>query len=327
VLTKATAAAALPALLYALWARSEGKGWIRWRAPLVALGTFALLAGGYQVWASHRFAADIAYFRHINVAERAARSAGEYLRSLRTTVLGFYHLEHFTAAPLPLLCLPAFARLRGLRANPLAATAALWLAGSVLLMGGITYHPTRYAVPLLVPAYLLLVCAADAVAGVGGGERALRLAPAAACALLALPNVLFTARHLAQPAYTFAAMAADVGRIVRAENCPPGTIPLMGGPAFSVALGSGVAAMNSDLGTAPLEWRVARYRPRFYITDGVDPQSAAVVLRYDAEPVASWNVYGNYYTGRPLTLYRLNYDGAGRKPAPSPDRTDSWRSR
>lgn len=87
-------------------------------------------------------------------------------------------------------------------------------------------------------------------------------------------------------------------------------VPILGQVADSVAIETGAFAINSEVGVAPLQERVLRYRPRYVVLQSDDKPvldalaSQGLHLGY----IASWNVYGNYYKSRlPVRLYEVLY--------------------
>ena len=82
---------------------------------------------------------------------------------------------------------------------------------------------------------------------------------------------------------------------------------LLGSLADSIALTTGLPAVNDRLGTAFLAERLERYRPTHYVSIGPSPPEVAPILtaRYQLELLARYDVLHNYYTGQPVHLYAL----------------------
>ncbi|MEK6588219.1 MAG: hypothetical protein AABY97_05195, partial [Chloroflexota bacterium] len=81
---------------------------------------------------------------------------------------------------------------------------------------------------------------------------------------------------------------------------------LIGNMANSISLATGVPSINSILGTRDLHWKLLRYRPSYYVALGEEKSTAQQLGKmYDLQQLATYDVFGNYYDGKRVQLYKL----------------------
>jgi hypothetical protein len=117
-------------------------------------------------------------------------------------------------------------------------------------------------------------------------------------------NLIGIVGHLASPQFSFVEMARDVEAQIEAHGGNP---LLIGNIANSVSLATGLASINSELGTRDLPWKLEKYRPGYYLALGEEkPTVRELSDTYELQELATYDVFGNYYNGKPVQLYKLN---------------------
>jgi hypothetical protein len=178
----------------------------------------------------------------------------------------------------------------------------LWLATDLLALAVRGYLPPRYYLPVIAPVVMLF---AVVLALVWDRLRPWRwsYAPAILAAGIAAFHFASIVAYLNEPEYTFRRMADDVRRLALSGASHP---LVVGNMANSITLATGIPSINSKEGTRPLEWRLARYRPGYYIALGEEGDTARRIGQlYGLEPLATYDVFGNYYAGKRVHFYRL----------------------
>ncbi|MEM1206353.1 MAG: glycosyltransferase family 39 protein [Acidobacteriota bacterium] len=332
LLTKATALFALPLLGYLAWLRGGdappgGRPRLRGLTD-AALATAipALIFGGYNLVASNLFPRDAAYFRQLNFDARMTFDPA-------TVVLGAVRAARRTLDLDPALATAAAALLglglvfgRSLWRRPPVVLAVAWIALQLGQLAFVLYHPPRYFLTLVVPLALAAVLGAEACATLSAATRRAwgpRLPYVVLAAVVAF-NGYRVASYLASPSYSFTEMAHGVEALAERDAGVGGAV-VLGNFANTLSLETGLRSVNSELGVEALGRRLDRNPPSHYLTlgpvadgggvrgEGGEEDSVAAVLRrrYRLEPVGAWDVYGNYYDGKRVHLYRLD-------PLPSP---------
>jgi hypothetical protein len=303
MLTKITAIFAFPALIVALLHGCADRA--RWRHLTIALGLPLLGVIGYVIFVRRMFPADFAYFLAINVEDRRAHGAAALAENLLHVVA---HMG--MRQPLLWLLVPwaiaAIVANRGHRSMLLSSIALAMFFAQVALLMTNSYSPSRYYLPFVLPGAIL-------------GSLAMEAAFRARTRAIALGGMLVglsgwgvfegwrIARYLCEPQYTFVAMVRSVTAFVHSAG-PPSPV-LLGNFADSIALAGDVTALNSKLGPVPLEKRLEEYSPSFYVSlsPPVDDVVARLRSTYDVEPIADYDVFGDYYAQGRVHLYRLRH--------------------
>jgi hypothetical protein len=189
------------------------------------------------------------------------------------------------------------------RRDRLVLACTLWIAISFAALAVRGYLPPRYYLPLSVPlACLLGVMAVEAVSNLRPSRAA--YLPLVLVAGIGAVNLIGIVRHLASPQFSFVEMAWDVEAQIEAHGGNP---LLIGNIANSVSLATGLASINSELGTRDLPWKLEKYRPGYYLALGEEKPTVRKLSEvYELQPLASYDVFGNYYDGKPVQLYKLN---------------------
>ena len=300
-LTKTTALFGLPSLLYLIWtAQPSGRKGLP--AAAAALALITLLLGGYYAIAEATDPQSVALFAATEFTPRLEGTLPSIGWALGRTVWNGLVLDRL-AYPLTILSLPLFLVVsRRARTDRLVIACTLWIASSFAALAVRGYLPPRYYLPLSVPlACLLGVMAVRAF-------QALRPSPRSYVPLVFLAgiggiNLIGIGSHLASPQFSFIEMARDVEARIEAHGGNP---LLIGNIANSVSLATGLASINSELGTRDLAWKLEKYRPGYYLALGEEKPTVRKLNEvYELQPLASYDVFGNYYDGKQVQLYKL----------------------
>jgi 4-amino-4-deoxy-L-arabinose transferase-like glycosyltransferase len=301
-LTKTTALFGLPSLLYLIWtAQPTGrKGFL---AASAALALIALLLGAYYAVASGEDPNSVALFTTTEFTPRLEWTLPSIVWALGRTVWNGLVLDRL-AYPLTMLSLPLLLIVsKRARRDRLVLACTLWIAISFAALAVRGYLPPRYYLPLSVPlACLLGVMAVEAVSNLRPSRAA--YLPLVLVAGIGAVNLIGIVRHLASPQFSFVEMAWDVEAQIEAHGGNP---LLIGNIANSVSLATGLASINSELGTRDLPWKLEKYRPGYYLALGEEkPTVRELSDTYELQELATYDVFGNYYNGKPVQLYKLN---------------------
>jgi 4-amino-4-deoxy-L-arabinose transferase-like glycosyltransferase len=298
VLTKATAVAALPALIYATWISGESR-----RQRVAASATVVAVAVG--VVAAHYgaarllFAPDLGCLAVFHQPQRFELNPLYALRNLWPTVR-LWAVVDSILCPVVVVLVPVFFVVsRQFRQNKAAAISLVWLAGHILMISASTYQPPRYLAAAVIPATALL----GVMAGVLTRRRD-RLTPL--LIVLAVGLLVFTdagrmVRYLRSPSHTFLHMARDVASRMSSR---PGEPPyLLGNFANSISLATGVRSINDRYGTRDLEWKLAEYEPSYYVTLWPEGKIANLIREtHELEPLA---VYAGFREAEEVHFYAI----------------------
>jgi 4-amino-4-deoxy-L-arabinose transferase-like glycosyltransferase len=302
VLTKASAVFALPLFAYLLvraGRRSDTRG--RWRVPVAAVLVLAGIFAGYYLVLVRPYQADFSYFTHLNISSRLTRPMPSIVSRLWMSVLQGGVIDP-TVYPwlLPLLLL-VLACWKRWRARLLFVLGVCWCGLSLVMIGLNGYAPPRYYLPLAVVLFMLSALLLDRTLAHPSWGKYLGV-----LLLLAVTgwNGYRCLAYISHPADTFLTMARDVRSHMQAQGKEA---VLMGGFAASISLATGVRAINDDLGTRPLAYRITRYHPTFYVHFGEIPPQTLGTLRqfYQIRLLRRYDVYDNYYTGQAVSLFAL----------------------
>ena len=301
-LTKTTALFGLPSLLYLIWtAQPSGR-----KGLLTASAALALVAMGLGVYYAIADAGDsesVALFAATEFTPRLEGTLPSIGWALGRTVWNGWVLDRL-AYPLTILSLPLFLVVsRRARTDRLVIACTIWIASSFAVLAVRGYLPPRYYLPLSVPlACLLGVMAVRAFQALRPSPRS--YAPLVLLAVIGALNLIGIVSHLVSPQFSFIEMAQDVEAQIEARGGDP---LLIGNMANSISLATGLPSINSELGTRDLAWKLEKYRPGYYIALGEEkPTVRALSEVYELQPLASYDVFGNYYNGKQVQLYKLN---------------------
>ncbi len=268
VLVKGTMAFAIPLIAYMAWRHGRDRQ-ERWILGFVCLVIPAIMVGGWLLVIRHFFYADYVYFNEINLGARKITSLHGWYSNVIEQLRGMLVLgKGFLAASLLLIAGAAILSLRFRETMTVRILIAYGVAYFFLLTT-VHYGPPRYFVPLIVPFAGL-----GAVAAVGLSKwfrelpamRWLAMVPPLLVLGVSLDGSGRIARYLVQPRYSLVQMSADVDKIVRQREGSTANVMLLGNMADTVAISTGMRAVNSSLGTVPLRDRLRRIHPAYVLS-------------------------------------------------------------
>ena len=300
-LTKTTALFGLPSFLYLIWTAqpSSRKGMLAASAALLLVG---LVLGVYYAVADAGDPESVALFAATEFTPRLEGTLPSVGWALGRTVWNGLVLDRL-AYPLAILSLPLYLVLsRRARTDRLVIACTLWIVSSFAALAVRGYLPPRYYLPLSVPlACMLGVMAVRSFQAFRPSPRS--YAPLVLLAGIGAVNLIGIISHLASPQFSFIEMARDVEARIEAHRGDP---LLIGNIANSVSLATGVPSINSELGTRDLAWKLEKYRPGYFLALGEEkPTVRELSEAYELQPLASYDVFGNYYDGKQVQLYKL----------------------
>ena len=291
LLTKTLVVFLLPGLVYLVIERSNFRASVAAKnLARLAAGTLAVLLAYYLLYARREWVA-FAYLFQANIAGGHTMSVLEKVLALSRPLRKGYSTDalFFWTAVASSVGALAIPRLRDLWRRPLFVLSELLIYGYMLMMALHNNSVPRYYAPLLpglffVGAILLkkLDVTWPAVA------RAFVLLIMAE----AVVNMGETLYFVARPTYTLLHAAEGVKRVVSAD---PG--PIISHNAFEITLFTGLPAINEDYGAKPIRWRVAHYKPRWWVRQGywIDGTEMAQQIgdQYRFEPAAEFQVFNH----------------------------------
>lgn len=311
VLTKTSALPLLLVVLYALWLRLPGEGVfpvLNWRKRLFQclafLAMFILLIGSETSIAIHRFGAEFFYLTTTNVALLPPNSISSMLYTFVRTLWNGFQVD-------PLLMIASFSLVAvvlmsggGRYANRLVVLATIWIGVYIIYLGLRTYLPPRYFVPLIVSMTFLIAGAMTALLKRFRGVRLTWLF-VSLVAFIGIFNFVQVVRYMGELHYTFRDTGLDISRRIR-EITINQPVYMVGNLADSLSLVTGTPAINTKLGFKDLNWRLATYNPRFYVSLGTDSrEQQRLKKQYSLRETASYQIFGNYYHGKSIYLFQL----------------------
>ncbi len=284
----------------------------------VFLLTSCVVIIGWQVIARHGYAADYDYFNSLNLGARRVTGILDWFANLRRQFVNMLALGRGFVDVCVLLIVLAAAFCAGFRAMPAVRILLAYALAYFGLLSIVSYGPPRYFVPLLVPMAGLSAIACVELArwcATRFRPRLPALLAPALLILLVLSGCGRIAAYMVRPHYSFLHMTAAVTDILGHRPAHPVLLAEM---ADSVAVATGVRAVNTDMGTLPLRARIERYRPSYLLvhTDAAETLGAIRAAGGRTTPLGAWNVFGNYYgSGQDIELFAIDWGRPGQPSA------------
>ena len=321
VLVKGTMIFAIPVVAYAAWLSGRGG-----RERLRLVGVFLLVSfvtvGGWQIIARHFFQADFIYFETINLGARQVTGIGDWVSNLHRQWRNMQILGRGFVDVLLLLVILAGVTSANFRAMPLVRLLVLYAVAYFSLLSIVSFGPPRYFVPLLVPlAGLGAIACIELTRWCRQARQATRIRLLALLPGLLVVMMVFSgcgriAAYMARPHYSLLRMATSVRTIIDHREGRTSGVVLLGNMADTVALVTGVRAVNTHIGVLPLAERLETYRPSYVLihTDEAAVMGAIRASGGHATRLGAWDVYGNYYgSGQDIQLFGIDWDRASQR--------------
>ena len=298
VLTKTTAAALLPAVIWLLWTATGKRRFLNAILVVGALAGAGMGAYLFLVLRS-RYAADYYYFFDINaLAEVEWRRTASFLLQLLHHGLWIDRLLY--PAGLAVLVL-SLVWLRQLWRNPLFVASWLAFAGQAayILRRQDDFAP-RYFLAMLAPLILVLVLALQELRNRNRAVASLLAATLAAALVLDMAQVVVFVRHRQ---YQFYEAAESIRAIVDADRKAHRL--LLGASGDQLSLMMGVGSINDGYSSEDLDKKAASYRPGWYVGwNDLDQDILGDLSAYRLDKIATFRVFDNDQRNL-LTLYRM----------------------
>jgi len=298
LLTKTTAVALLPAVVWLLW-MATGKR--RFLKAILVVGVLAGAGmGGYLFLVLRsRYAVDYRYFYDINaLADVEWGRTASFLRLLLHHGLWIDRVLY--PAGLAVLVV-SLVWLRQLWRNPLFAASWLAFAGQAayILRRQDDYAP-RYFLAMLVPLILILVLALQELRTRNRAVASLLAATLAVALVLDMAQVAGFVRH---PQYQFYDAAESICAIVDADQTAHRL--LLGASGDQLSLMMGVPSINDGYSSEGLDKKAASYRPGWYVGwNDLDQDILGDLSAFRLDKVATFRVFDDDQRNL-LTLYRM----------------------
>ena len=324
LLTKASALFGLPVLLLATWQR-PGQLNARIRYGLVFLGGVGLLYGGYILWVLLNYPQDYLSYNLYSMAPRIEWSLNFFIYTAARVAWNGRVIDPVMYFLSILLVPCGLILFRGFRRNSLVQLTILWLVVFSLELIPRGYLPPRYYLIYIVPVTILFsilmsmgvkdlelfftgkIARLVDIAGAwwsGLSAQLRRLAPALLITGIGLFNLGKMAAYLYAPEYTYINAITNIQQRIQASG---DTHPvLLGASAQTMSIEIHIPTTNTQYGTQDLLWKLERYRPTFYVAVGPESKVVDQISQmYNLKLLATYDVFGNYYAGKPLYFYRL----------------------
>jgi 4-amino-4-deoxy-L-arabinose transferase-like glycosyltransferase len=306
VFTKTIAVFAFPLLIFVILTKPIQPREKRREIGMIAAVSFGILLLYYLILAKPYWA-DVQLYYSTNIYSRTQTSPGGMIRAVARAIFYGYRIGTLLYIQFIFSAVYLLWQDRGSFREPLLWLAIFWYVFYLGLIASQDYVPPRYYTPLVVPAAIPPVMA---FARVLRERRTSRWAwvigiAIAACVLFEGVRIVRTAET---PQYSWREMAQSVKQRIAADVGDLRDAVVLSRFGSSIALSTGIFSITEHLGTISLAEKIDLYQPDYYICLGEIKADIGAVLQQqnlDAVRLASYDVFDNYYTGEPVTLYRL----------------------
>lgn len=307
VLTKTTMIFMIPILLLMLLRAKEELGARLVKASLF-LGVLSAVVAGFYYWAQSSYPIDFAYFKELNYSNRSFSGPLEWLLNVPLVLVRVGTFGYELILVTALTTLYAFIKSKAYRENPYVLYFALYAVFYLGLLTLVSYTPPRYYLPLLVP---ILFFSASSVAVILKEGKVRKEIIVAVLAMMTLFQGQKIAHHLLNPAYSFRDMANSVAQLIREREGQQdiSDVYVVGSIVDTVAIQTGIRAMNSSLAIEEFDTRLSQLKPDYFLLHtGVKEQETFIKHGAELELMAEWDVFDNYYAaGERIKLYQVHW--------------------
>ena len=304
-LTKTTAIFALPVLMYVSSLRQENIKKRLLLSGISALIFFAVFIT-YNYLASSSYPDDFSYFKEFNINSKfswypidIAKNAIKAVWRARCISPIIYPFSIFLSSIL-------LVRSRKFRNNILVRLSFLWLFLYFGFLSTTSYQPQRYYLPLLIPTVVLFSISIVSVHKYLKKPYMVFLQ-----CLVVLYATVFNGykvvEYIRKPSFTFVDMARDVKQIINRDYQDYRDVILLGHFANSISLETGIQSINTTYGTGKIQWKMAKYKPQYYISKGLEHGVVNILNEsYRLEHISKWDVFNNYCSNKKVRLFKLH---------------------
>lgn len=312
VLVKGTMIFAVPVIAWVAW---HNGSILRERLMFAALAvlTSCLVIAGWQLLARHFFYADYTYFNRINLGSRQVRGIPGWFGNIIYQARSMLILGKLFLAASAILTVGAALSSAAYRRKPVVQALAGYLIAYFGLLTLVRYGPPRYFLPMVVPlAGLAGIACVDLADRLRSRSRHRRFAalPFLLVAVMVSAGCLRDFAYIARPHYSFLRMTEGIRQAIGRREKHLSDVVLLGNMADSVALETGMQAVNARLGTLPLDERLRRHRPSYVVVHTDEQEVIGSIRALGGRPtrLGAWDVYENYYGGQKVRLFRVDWD-------------------
>jgi 4-amino-4-deoxy-L-arabinose transferase-like glycosyltransferase len=304
VLTKSTAIFALPLLIYLSGLKGENYK-KRILLSFISASVFFIIFIIYNVAASSAFPEDFSYFRKINLGDRLVHSPLDLAKNVLRVFMKARLVAPIAYVSSMFLSLLLICVSGEFRENILVRLTFIWIILYFSLLSLVIYHPPRYYIPLIIPLIILFSIAIRSLHHLFNNSITLIIQLTLIVSVLVF-NSSQILTYMYTPSFSFINMAREVKSYVSNDHKNNEDIFLIGNFANSISLATGIPSINSNLGTRPLQWRLNKFRPDYYITLGDEADIVKALNKdYECKKIAQWDVLNNYYRGKKVHLFKL----------------------
>jgi 4-amino-4-deoxy-L-arabinose transferase-like glycosyltransferase len=309
ILTKTTAMLLLPVLLYAIYVRQIHVK-KRVYACLWSFGVLSVCFLLYQWGRRGFYPEDHVYFSSrmsnaLAIGSRFTLNVLFVLNNIPRAIWNGAFLDPLMyLLTITMVFFPVFLVVsKRYRENKVVGMCFIWIFSYLAILSLCKYQPPRYYLSLIIPITILF---STIVVSLYHSLKPSRWSylPIVVLSLIVFTNASSITSYLWHPNYSFLTMTQDVQRRINQE--PHRKPLLLGNLANSISLATGIPSINENEGTRDLKWKLSRYQPTHYISLGVNNKVIDIVEgSYTLEKLATYDVFGNYYRGKRVHLYKL----------------------
>lgn len=310
ILLKSTALFAAPLLGYV---SAQRPGSIKYRiilcmtAIIIPVVIFVL----YSLVASSLYPDDFNHFLKINFSDRLSLTPGRIVSNFGHAIYIAKALDPVLYIVTMLSTISLLINSKDFRDNVLVRISIVWVVLYLMVLSTTYNHPARYFLPLL-PPMVYLFCASMAIAYESSRRYIWLSIFCIAIGSYIFVNGINIYNSAFKPAYSFLTMAKSVEDAIKADPQHSRDDILIGNFTNSISLATGIPSVNTD-GSRDTEWIVSEYKPKYYVSLGVEPQTLnALIKTYDIVLITTFDVYNNYIDKQRVGLFKLHPRPTGR---------------
>ena len=260
----------------------------------------------FNMAAMKMFPEDFLYFKEINFNNRVIINIDLFIKNGYDAAI---HWKSFSSTKINMLLLVSIIVLaftqQG-RKNILFQVSVLWMISYFCLLSLSSYQPSRYFVPLFIPASVIIALGVDIFASTFNIRVSTLIFGIIVCSVLFIEGGKIY-RYLSSPEFSILNMNRDIKKTILDDcKCDMEEVVIIGNMANSISLGTGIKSINSIEGTKPLPWKLAYYQPKYYISLGAKDDIFDILSdHYFLRLLSKWDVLHNYLDGKKVYLYKL----------------------
>lgn len=251
---------------------------------------------------------DFVYFNSGQLSSNLKHTLGDYIQYFKLGIIRLSCVEgkifrspHVIYVLAVLVILMLF--IKSFRKDIIYVVSIIWILLYEIELAIHDYFPERYYVVFIVPIIMIVGCIWNYIYV---NKRTKILAVIFSIFIILLGGYNFTkiVKYTLNPTFSYYNISEDIKKIINTSDSPNKII--MGQEANTISIQNHVFAVNNLWGTYNLDNRIKLYRPSFYLTmPGLKMETETLEKYYNIELIKEYDVFNNYYTGEPVSLYRL----------------------